>query len=227
MMQPQGLSDDDVDRLASDGYVVRDGFIGAAAMVAMRRELDALWTQGAFRPARVGHRAERRQVDAVRSDRICWFLVDDDDDDGAADGHDHAAARNDEKYDDGVVPGPAVSHFVRALRSLADELAQACFLPLSQLELHAACYEPGTRYAAHLDTFHDDDRRLLSLCFYLNDEWQPDDGGLLRLHTAPATDVEPIADRLVIFRSASMLHEVLPVKRRRFSVTGWLGRRRA
>jgi SM-20-related protein len=224
MVQQQVLSDDDVDRLASDGYVVRDGFIGAGATVAMRRELDALWTQGAFRPARVGHRAERRQVAAVRSDRICWFLVDD----RATDGHDHAAAgRNDRVDDDGVVPGPAVSHFVRALRSLADELAQACFLPLSQLELHAACYEPGTRYAAHLDTFHDDDRRLLSVCFYLNDEWQPDDGGLLRLHTAPETDIEPKADRLVIFRSASMLHEVLPVVRRRFSVTGWLGRRRA
>jgi SM-20-related protein len=214
------FTDDDADRLAHDGFVILDGFLGDDDARAMRAELEALLERGAFRPARVGHGASRQQATDIRSDRICWFKVDrtdivdstmnDDDDDDDGDG-------------DGVVPGPAVLRYLAALDDTRVAIARSCFLSLAHIDLHAACYEPGTRYGAHLDTFRDDQRRVISVCYYLNEEWHEDDGGFLRLHTQPPRDIAPRFDRLVIFKSGTMLHEVLPVRRRRFSTTGWMG----
>ena len=208
------FTDDDADRLAHNGFVIFDDFLGHNDAQAMRAELEALLERGAFREARVGHGASRQRASGIRSDRICWFNVD------------HANHTNDsipEEDDDGVVPGPAVQRYLSALDVTRVAIARSCFLSLAHIELHAACYEPGTRYAAHVDTFRDDERRVISVCYYLNEEWRDDDGGFLRLHTQPPVDVAPRFDRLVIFRSGTMLHEVLPVRRRRFSMTGWMG----
>lgn len=198
------------DALAERGYAIIDGLLGADGAAAVRVELDALLAADAFRPARVGRGAGTQRADDVRSDRICWFRTT-----GTDDG--------DVGADDGVMPGPAVRAYLAALDEIRVAIARSCFLALHHLEVHAACYEPGTRYAAHKDTFVDDARRVISACYYVNDEWRADDGGCLRLHTDPPLDVEPRADRLVLFRSATMLHEVLRVHRRRCSLTGWMG----
>jgi SM-20-related protein len=60
----------------------------------------------------------------------------------------------------------------------------------------------------------------------LNQDWQKDDGGELRLYlngTADDThiDIMPVGGRLILFLSAKFLHEVLPAKRERISLTGW------
>lgn len=52
------------------------------------------------------------------------------------------------------------------------------------------------------------------------------DGGQLRLYTqgdAPSgyRDVQPVADRLVMFNASAMPHEVRPTFFRRFAITGW------
>jgi len=207
------FTDDDADRLAHNGFVIFDDFLGHNDAQAMRAELEALLERGAFREARVGHGASRQRAEGIRSDRICWFKID---------GNGNGDA-DDDSGDDGVVPGPAVRRYLAALDVTRVAIARSCFLSLAHIELHAACYEPGTRYGAHLDTFRDDTRRVISACYYLNEEWRDDDGGFLRLHTQPPQDVAPRFNRLVVFRSGTMLHEVLPVRRRRFSMTGWMG----
>lgn len=218
---PRPFSDDDADHLATHGYVVIDGLLGDEASRAMRLELQQLQDAGAFRAARVGQGASRQRADDIRSDQICWFKVD-----ATGDASTNTTDTNDDDDDtDGVAPGPAVRRYLEALDVIRAGIARTCFLSLSHIELHAACYEPGTRYGAHVDTFKDDRRRVISLCSYLNDDWQPEHGGCLRLHTDPPRDIEPRADRLVIFQSHTMLHEVLPVHHRRFSVTGWMGSR--
>ena len=73
-----------------------------------------------------------------------------------------------------------------------------------------------------MDVFANDPRRVISFSHYLNADWGDRDGGALRMHTTPATDIAPLFDRLVLFQSRTMLHEVLPVARRRFSCTGWM-----
>ena len=62
-----------------------------------------------------------------------------------------------------------------------------------------------------------------STVFYLNSDWHAEEGGQLRLHLAGGTqDLLPNWNRLVLFRSADIEHEVLPATRERLSITGWL-----
>lgn len=68
------------------------------------------------------------------------------------------------------------------------------------------------------------DSRRLSCLLYLNQNWKPEDGGILRLQPflKPAVDIEPIMDRLVIFYSERLLHRVLPSNNFRSMFTIWL-----
>lgn len=95
------------------------------------------------------------------------------------------------------------------------------------LELHWALYPPGTRYARHLDRSRGTRARVVSLVLYLNDAWRPEHGGALRLHLdgGAVHDVLPQACTLVAFASDRFEHEVLPARRARLSLTGWLRRR--
>jgi SM-20-related protein len=58
--------------------------------------------------------------------------------------------------------------------------------------------------------------------YYANPDWQADDGGALRLHLdGELVDVEPRLDRLLVFLSERVEHEVLPARSVRRAVTAW------
>ncbi|WP_329604999.1 2OG-Fe(II) oxygenase [Undibacterium flavidum] len=106
-------------------------------------------------------------------------------------------------------------------------LNQSLYLGLDNYETHFSFYSPGASYSKHLDRFHNDDARVISVVIYLNENWCIEQGGALRLHPhqLPTLDIAPIACRMVVFLSAEMLHEVLPATRDRMSLTGWFRRR--
>jgi len=57
----------------------------------------------------------------------------------------------------------------------------------------------------------------------MNPEWQAADGGCVRLFTNDGPqDIAPVADRLLLFLSSWIEHEVLPVNKTRFALTTWL-----
>jgi hypothetical protein len=61
--------------------------------------------------------------------------------------------------------------------------------------------------------------------YYANPVWCPEDGGALRLHGDEGPiDVAPILDRLLVFLSERVEHEVLPAVTPRRAVTAWFGR---
>ncbi len=66
-------------------------------------------------------------------------------------------------------------------------------------------------------------RRSLTALLYLNEGWQPTDGGEIRLYPFPLAevDVAPIFDRLVFFCSTEMLHRVMPSHNRRLCLSVW------
>jgi len=103
------------------------------------------------------------------------------------------------------------------------------FLGLVSFEVHYAVYPPGTHYEKHRDRFRTSAERVLTAIVYLNEEWRADDGGSLRIYLSEDCtryhDVLPAAGMFVLFRSEMLLHEVLPARRERFSLTGWLRRR--
>lgn len=196
------------DRLASAGLLVIDGFLGVDVALRLRADVVALRERGVFRAARIGSGAQRRHAPLVRRDEICWFDVDagPDADDGAA----------------GVAPPDEVRRFLARVDGLREDLNRLCYLGLVRTECHAACYADGAFYRAHLDTFVGRPARTVSFVYFLNPGWEPEDGGYLRVHGEAPEDIAPVLDRLVLFRSREVLHEVLPVRRERYALTGWL-----
>ena len=189
------------DDLESQGYTIVPAFVSPATVAALRARADALDAAGELRAAGVGRGAQRVVDAGARGDRIRWI---------------------DPREDDS-----AEQALHAALDAVRLGVNRALALGLFDVELHYALYPPGARYAPHVDRFRDDDARVLSCVLYLNDAWTQADGGALRLHLArdATIDVLPVAGTLVTFLSARFLHEVLPARRTRYSVTGWFRRR--
>ena len=102
---------------------------------------------------------------------------------------------------------------------------------LQRHEIQATCY-PGTgaSYTRHLDeTGAFASRRVLTCVFYANLQWHKGDGGELRLHVGggQTLDVQPVANRLLIFWSDALPHEVLPAHSDRYAVSIWFHDMRA
>jgi SM-20-related protein len=134
--------------------------------------------------------------DAVRSDEIAWLAS------GEATG---ALAE-------------AVHRF-EALRVLVNEQA---WLGLRSFDLQLARYAPGARYVRHRDAFPGQDNRRLTAIVYLNDAWAPRDGGELELFVEPApVRVQPTLDRLVVFLSERVEHQVVEAHAERWALTAW------
>lgn len=97
------------------------------------------------------------------------------------------------------------------------------FLGLDSFESHLALYQPGNFYRRHTDAFRGERNRVVSLVAYLNEGWQPDQGGELVLYPdnlAPIK-VTPEIGTVVLFLSEEIPHEVLVTQRTRFGVAGW------
>src|SRR5690606_21004433 len=124
--------------------------------------------------------------------------------------------------DKNTAPQEILVYFNR-VDQLMSYLNRALFLSLKDYEIHMTVYPVGAYYKRHLDQFRKDDHRKLSIICYLNEDWQESDGGQLRIYLPDGSiDVLPLAGRLVCFRSDQLEHEVLPAKRERKSLTGWI-----
>lgn len=156
--------------------------------------------EGALVPAGTGRGDMLAVREGVRGDHIQWL------ESGQAD---------------------ACDRYLSLMDRLRLALNRESFLGLEDFECHFALYPPGAYYKTHLDRFLDDNSRMVSAVVYLNPDWQPADGGVLRLHldAAPAVDIAPRCGDLVVFLSAEIPHEVLPTRSDRLSLTGWFKRR--
>ena len=64
---------------------------------------------------------------------------------------------------------------------------------------------------------------MISIIIYFNENWKKGDGGELRIYKENETlDIEPLSNRLVMFKSGELEHEVLKTNTSRKSITGWL-----
>jgi SM-20-related protein len=187
--------------LAADGFSVDPSFLPRGECTRLARRGHALWRRGAMRAAATGRGPERVRRPEIRGDFVRWI--------------DPADATRGE--------AALLARFEMLRAALNRSLQLGAF----ELELHWALYPPGAHYARHCDRLRGSRARVVSLVLYLNEAWQPRDGGALRLHLdANATcDVAPRAGTLVAFLSDRFEHEVLPARRERLSVTGWLRQR--
>ncbi|MCB1644382.1 MAG: 2OG-Fe(II) oxygenase [Pseudomonadales bacterium] len=189
------------DALAGPGYIVLEGaaqtLIPPALLCGLARVAAELEDE-AFRSAMTGRIHDGQHNRLVRTDRINWI--------------------------DGSLAETAA--YLGIIDELRLALNQQLFLGLFEYECHFARYDKGAYYKRHRDAFVGERNRLVTTILYLNQNWQPEDGGQLLVWSENGTDplfrVEPVFGTLVMFLSELFPHEVLPANRSRLSLTGWL-----
>lgn len=183
--------------LAENNFVFVDNFIPENLYQKVQQYFQKLLDKNSFNKAAIGTDENRQIESKVRGDFIYWL-----------------DQNNDSELSD--------------LFALFDEtvsnLKQQLFLSLSDYEFHFALYPPETHYEKHVDQFQGKNNRVISMLIYLNEDWQPGNGGELKIYQADGTEtlVEPLAKRLVMFKSDTVPHEVLLTQIPRKSITGWM-----
>jgi|TARA_Y100001934_G_scaffold179856_1_gene212802 SM-20-related protein len=186
-----------MDALRSDGYVVVDDALPAALSRALQQRILAIKNTGDLKVAGIGRRDDHTIARSIRQDSIQWMNRSD----------------------------ASESGWLTAMEHLRGYANRELLLGLFEYESHFAHYPPGAGYKKHYDAFKGQSNRVLSTVYYLNDNWQPGDGGELAIYDAEEdqliTQVQPVLNRLVIFLSEEFPHEVLPAKNHRYSIAGW------
>lgn len=185
-----------VDELAEKDYVMIDNFLSRELYQKLHAFFKRKEEEREFEKAALGDVFSRQVVSEIRSDFTYWI---------------------DREKDS------EINVFFELLEELIQNLNRYCYLSLSGYEFHFAHYPKASFYKKHLDQFQGRNNRLISLIIYMNNSWQPGDGGELKIYREDDDVlVEPIANRCIMFKSDVVEHEVLPTNVSRYSLTGWL-----
>jgi SM-20-related protein len=184
--------------LKRSGLCVCPNFLSDAFLVSLREDLRDFRKSGKLRAAGIGAGNSKQVNSDIRRDEILWL----------------------EKTE--------ATDAQKELWSTLDLLTQAfnrtLFLGIREFEGHYAAYVSGAFYQKHFDSFKGNNSRVVSLILYLNENWQPGDGGELKVELDESRGskiIEPRGGTLVCFLSADFEHEVLESHHDRISFTGW------
>ncbi|WP_315918435.1 2OG-Fe(II) oxygenase [Vibrio fluvialis] len=150
-----------------------------------------------WKRARIGRNDDLQRETTIRSDKIQWL------------------SQN---------MAQPVQDYLERMEQIRQAVNRDFFLGLFEYEAHFAKYEQGDFYKKHLDAFRGQENRKLTTVFYMNEAWQPVDGGELKIYDLDdqlIDTVAPVAGRLVVFLSEKFPHEVLPTHADRVSIAGW------
>lgn len=196
----ENLTETIINHLADQGYAVIENFLPGQEIKALSHHAKSLRKNGEMHKAGTGLSKQNTNNSILRGDFIHWIEA-------------SQACKIERIY-------------LGAMSSLQQAINQSFFLGLFELESHFAIYPPGAGYQKHLDQFIGRNERKISCILYLNEDWTKDDGGALRMYLDQKNqnnyiDITPQAGTLVVFLSEEFLHEVLPAKLERISLTGW------
>jgi SM-20-related protein len=187
------------------GWASMPECLDLADSLRLRIECCEAQERGDFKRAGVGRGLDLQVREDVRRDEVMWLQT-------------------------GVDAGEQVIYLAK-LELLRLALNQRFFLGLFEFEGHFAIYPEGAFYKAHLDRHAGTNDRIVTIILYLNPDWQPGDGGELKLWTTPEGKagafilIEPRMGTLVCFMAGDFWHEVLPATKTRMSITGWFRQR--
>ena len=196
------LSETELSALRVQGWFLRDAVLGYPAAMRVHDAVETFAAAGRLRPAGLSRGATHRVDATIRGDATTRMEPDE--------------------------APPELAELMTVFRSLRDALNREAYLGLGRIEIQVARYPgDGSRYDRHRDAFATlpggrPNRRVTAI-YYANPAWRLEDGGMLRLHADGGPhDVAPILDRLVVFLSEEVEHEVLPARTPRRAVTAWL-----
>jgi SM-20-related protein len=194
------FSSEEIERLGTSGYFVRDGFLGRELALRVRAEAEGV----ALRPA--GLRRARELDARVRSDEIAWLTAEE------ATG----------------ALGEAVQRFTAAMHALNEaaylglrsfDLQLARYAPGGHYDRHLDAFpgQDNRRLTAIVYLNPAWSPRDGGQLRVYRPEGSPG---------APGTEeFEPVLDRFVAFRSTLVEHEVLDSKADRWALTAWYAAR--
>lgn len=190
-----------IEGIVAKGYAVCDDFLEPSEVKNLLNTFAQRYESGKFKDASIGKQSEAHKAARVRGDQILWLATNSVD--------------------------VAERMLLNKNQAFVDYLNQTCYLGIVGTEIHFAKYNVGKFYRRHRDTFQAQKGRILSVIYYLNPNWIPENGGNLIIYTSEngiekGIVIEPLAGRLVCFESEKLEHEVSEAFAERFSVTGWL-----
>lgn len=200
-----GNVEDLMNAMERDGWAVMPGYLDAGDSGRLRKECETAFENGGFRPAGVGRGKDLQIREDIRRDHVMWLK-----------------------------PGEfsfEQKAYLAKLELLRLAFNQRFFLGLFEFEGHFATYPEGAFYKAHLDRHTGTSDRIVTVILYLNEDWQPGDGGELKIWTTagekegPFVLIEPRMGTMVSFLAGDFWHEVLPARKTRMSITGWFRQR--
>lgn len=185
-----------LDQLAENDYVVIDDFISDELFNEVMCFFGEMEAEDKLKKAGIGALQDFQVKSEVRGDFIYWL----------------------DEQRDGRLSG-----FFSVMHDIIQKLRRYCYLSLSGAEFHIAKYPAGSHYHKHLDQFNERSNRQITVLIYLNKDWKKGDGGELVIYKdEEEIVVEPVAKRLLLFKSDIIEHEVLTTHVPRYSLTGWL-----
>lgn len=188
--------DDIIDAIAGPGMGIFPDFLDAGQVAALRDDFHSL-PDWQITPAGIGREQANHNNERIRTDKTRWL-------------------------DGTTAPQQA---YLSLMADLQQAVNRHLFMGLKDYECHYARYDQGDFYKKHLDAFKGRSNRRLTTVLYLNDGWQPADGGELLIYgeksKVPLHSVTPHGGTLVCFLSERFPHEVLPANRSRLSIAGW------
>ena len=152
-----------------------------------------------FNPAKVGPKNQKLRKEDVRGDYTFWL--------------------------DPLNPPAPFAILIDFLNDLKQSVNSNLFLGLQEYECHLAFYPPGTFYKKHSDRHTQTSTRSLSFVFYLNEEWNEENGGELVLYDQQGETLQtvtPAPGLFICFLSDEFPHEVKAGNKERRSFTGWM-----
>lgn len=190
-------NDETVQTLGDGGALIFDGLLGRPTALNAFNAILRLAQTGDLRPASIGRLSNHRHDDAIRQDLIAWL---------------------DDQADPAFLPVKQLFETVRLT------INEQCWLGLKRFDTQIALYPGnGAQYDRHRDAFVGQSNRRLTAIYYPNIDWIPAHGGQLRVFFAPdhVEQIDPVGDRLVVFLSELLDHQVLPTFAPRTAITAW------
>ncbi|MDB4124983.1 2OG-Fe(II) oxygenase [Schleiferiaceae bacterium] len=187
--------DKGMDQFAEKHFLVLDQFLPPPVLETVCKYFNSVEAEDRLKAAAIGPGKERTRISEIRSDFVHWL-------------------------DRPLMP--ELETFFEGMDAIRASIAESLFLSLRGYEFHLAKYPKGAFYKPHFDQFNTRENRMISVVIYLNENWKPEHGGALKLHKPQERLIEPVMNRMVMFRSDTVLHEVLPAHETRRSLTGWL-----
>lgn len=174
-------------------------FISEELAENLVQRLFELKEQNLLKAAGIGNVAKLTHNAAIRSDAIYWL-----------------DRNNNNEFE---------NQFLDQVDAFVAYLNRSCYTGITGYEFHFALFDKGSFYRKHLDQFQNNSSRQFSMITYLNQNWQPEDGGELCIYDEEKIQkVTPNNRKTVFFKSDELVHEVLETNKARLSVTGWLRR---